>query len=171
MLSTLSFDDGDYAKALKCSRGVYQLGLLRGLYEWNGNDIRGQGQNWSWKYECSRKNLLTRLDKNNVKCVFFVMPWFILKPILLIGITTSIPTSDNTRKYFMAALKNSSVRDALKATIAREIMFNGASSYTQTLDVKHAHLKPRGKHYHLDWSRIKNGKATNNRPESIFSGN
>jgi len=170
MLSTLNLDDTEYAQALKCARGVYQLGLLRGVYEWTGNDLQGAALNWSWQYELSRRSVLTRLDKNNIKFAFFVLPWFVLKPVLLIGVNKSINPSDETRKYFMKALKYSDVAEALKATLAYEFMFTDSTSYVATLTQKHHMVKHRRGHYHLSWKDIKNAEHTDNRKQNILQG-
>ena len=87
MLSTLNFDDEEFAKALKCARGKYQLALLRGVYEWNGQDLTGNAKKWSWQYELSRRALVTRLDEQNVKFVFFALHWSVTKCLLLVGIS------------------------------------------------------------------------------------
>ena len=61
MLTTISIDDDVYTKALKLARGNYQRGLLRGVYDWEGNNLSSKVMKYRASYQRSRINLLNRM--------------------------------------------------------------------------------------------------------------
>ncbi len=167
MLSTLNFNDEEFTKALKCARGKYQLALLRGVYEWNGQDLTGNAWRWSWQYELSRRALITRLNEKGIKFVFFTLQWNTLKPLLLIGISREVVHGDTLRNDFLGGLKYSNATDALKIAIAKQTMFGNFPSKEQEFLTKIHRVKAWNRHNHLDWKEIKDAKRNGNRKQSL----
>lgn len=61
-------DQEQLKKALKLAKGSYQVNLLKGLENLSGSTLTGSARNqYGFRYELSRRNLLSRLRSNGIK--------------------------------------------------------------------------------------------------------
>lgn len=121
-MAVIVLDREEHRKALKCARGSYQRGIILGVFNPTGSDMKYHSATakWGGKYKKSRITLFQRLSENDIKyCYVYAKGG---PPLLVFGTLEPNGVFDYSRAFKIVTDHNVSLEEALKITFIESVL-------------------------------------------------